>query len=61
MMRAGRDYLTRDGGFVIPAQATVVVDGKRLTMCEFLKSGFAGGTVRRVSGEAIIETFKTEG
>jgi hypothetical protein len=61
MMRAGRDYVTKDGGFVIPADAVIIIDGKRLTAREFLESKFsAGRIVRQPDGELAIETFKPE-
>ena len=60
MMRGGRDYLTKDGGFVIPEKATVIVDGRHITAREFLKSGLSGRIIRDVTGELVIETFRAE-
>lgn len=60
MMRGGRDYLTKYGGFVIPEKATVILDGRRITAREFLKSGLSGRIIRDATGELVIETLKVE-
>lgn len=58
MMRAGRDYITKEGGFVVPDGTTIVVDGRRVGFREFVSSFKGGKIVRQGAGELVIESFK---